>query len=73
MKLGLSLDQLEHLGFIEYQHANLDLSEAKEFHDSIELQEIAHESVIRAAAKMIEANNSELLKQLLAFGIPKGQ
>ncbi|MBU5673197.1 hypothetical protein [Paenibacillus brevis] len=67
--IGLLYKDLENLGFIEYQHANLDLEEESSPSSGIETQEIAHEAIIRAVAKMIEANNAELLKHLKSAGV----
>ncbi|MEC0169860.1 hypothetical protein [Paenibacillus graminis] len=68
--LGIAFDNLESIGFVEYQHANLDLEEKTPTpFDVTDSHEIAHEAIIRAVAKMIEANNAELLKQLKSVGI----
>jgi len=72
-KIGLSYDDLEHLGFIQYQHANIDIEEESPSSSPLESNEVAHEALIRAIAKMIEANNTELLKQLKAAGVLQDQ
>ncbi|WP_025682515.1 hypothetical protein [Paenibacillus maysiensis] len=76
MKLGLSYEDLEQYGFVEYSNSTLDVIEESEKDPVLSkmdakfvLNESAHEGIIRAVAKMIEANNAELLKQLKAAGV----
>lgn len=72
MKIGLPFEELERLGFVDFQHASLDiLDEIKQesISRSMKWNEAAHEATIRAVAKMIEENNNELLKQLKSLGV----
>lgn len=75
-KIGLSAEQLSENGFIEY------MASASEFEvDALEatidtpndmkfaLSEAQSKGIIHAVAKMIEANNAELLKQLKSVGV----
>ncbi|OMC67713.1 hypothetical protein BK125_28315 [Paenibacillus odorifer] len=76
MKLGLSYEDLEQMGFVEYQGSTLDVFdemdndiELSKFDTKTKWNESSHEAIIRAVAKMIEGNNAALLKQLKAAGV----
>lgn len=80
LKLGLNAEELAESGFIEY------MASASEFEfDALEktidtpndmkyaIREAQFQGVIHAVAKMIEANNAELLKQLKSAGVLQDQ
>lgn len=75
-KIGLTAERLSENGFIEY------MASASEFEvDALEatietpndmkltISEAQSKGIIHAVAKMIEANNAELLKQLKSAGV----
>ncbi|OAB41005.1 hypothetical protein PMSD_00490 [Paenibacillus macquariensis subsp. defensor] len=76
MKIGLTYEDLEQLGFVEFKNRTFDvLEEFKE--DNVlskvdfktQWNESSHEAIIRAVAMMIEQNNNKLLEQLKSLGV----